>query len=382
MAKMSLAYGVLFLSLGAHLPFFPLWLAAQGLDPAQIGIVMGLPLLQRIVTLPWMTALASRLGDLKWALALYAGLAFAIVLLYLVPGGFLWLAIVTVALAIVWMPMTPVLDALTIGRARIDCFDYGIVRAFGSVTFALAVLGIGVLVNAVHISILIPLLALCFALSVLVSLRLPGDAANAEDRRGAVGLAEGWRLLFARPGLVVTLVGCGLVQASHALFYGFGSVHWKALGHGEAVIGLAWGIGVGAEIVLLLVSGPLLARLGLPALMALGCAAAVLRWAVLAFDPPLALLLSIQALHALSFAATHVATVNLLAAALPAHYGALAQGAYSALLGGLNGAAFLAAGPLYAALQGRGFAAMAGVALIAGGLIAIGERRRRRAARA
>ena len=375
MTRLSLAYGVLFIGFGAHLPFFPLWLAAQGLDPAQIGVVMALPLIQRIVTLPWMSALASSFSGLKWALALYAALGLVIVLLYLVPGGLFFIAVVTVVLALVWMPMTPVLDALTVARARQHGFDYGVVRAWGSVTFALAVLAVGVLAEAFGIGVLIPLLAVYFAMTAAVSLALPPDAASSGTRPRSSAL-QGWRLLLAPPGLMAALVGCGLVQASHAMFYALGSVHWRSLGHSESVIGLAWGIGVGAEIAFLFVSGRLLARFGLFPLMAVGCAGAVLRWAVLAFDPPLGLLLAIQALHALSFAATHIATINLIAAAVPAHFGAVAQGANAAMFGGLNGAAFLAAGPLYTALQGKAFVTMAGLALIAGGLILYGERRR------
>jgi PPP family 3-phenylpropionic acid transporter len=376
-SRLSLAYGVLFLGMGAHLPFFPLWLAAQALDPAQIGLVLALPLIQRIVTLPLMSALAGGFGSLKWGLALYAALGCAFVLLYLVKGGVVFIAAVTIALALVWMPMTPVLDALTIGRARLDRFDYGVVRAWGSVAFGVAVLGGGVVIETFGIEILIPLLGVYFALSALVSLALPQDAST--EPRPAFNPRAGFRLLLAEPGLVVTLIGCGLVQASHAMFYGLGAVHWRSLGHSETMIGLAWGVGIGAEIAFLFVSGRLLARFGLPLLMALGCVAAILRWVVLSIDPALPILVAVQALHGLSFAATHIATVNLIAGAVPARFGAVAQGAYFAMLGGLNGAAFLVTGPLYLALQGQGFAAMAGVAVLAGALIAYGTRVRARA---
>jgi PPP family 3-phenylpropionic acid transporter len=97
----------------------------------------------------------------------------------------------------------------------------------------------------------------------------------------------------------------------------------------------------------------------------------------MAADPGLPLTFAAQVLHALSFAATHVATVNLLGGALPPRFAALAQGAYSTLLGAVNGAAFLAAGPLYAALGGRSFAVMALVAAVATALVLAGLHARR-----
>ena len=41
-----------------------------------------------------------------------------------------------------------------------------------------------------------------------------------------------------------------LIQSSHAVYYAFGTIHWQAAGHSEAVIGWLWAEGVIAETVL------------------------------------------------------------------------------------------------------------------------------------
>ena len=49
-------------------------------------------------------------------------------------------------------------------------------------------------------------------------------------------------------------------QASHAAYYGFATLHWRAAGHGELVIGLLWAEGVIAEVVLFACAAAVLRR--------------------------------------------------------------------------------------------------------------------------
>ncbi len=45
---------------GTHLPFFPLWLKAIGIDAAWIGLINALPAITRFTTLPQVTAFAEK----------------------------------------------------------------------------------------------------------------------------------------------------------------------------------------------------------------------------------------------------------------------------------------------------------------------------------
>ena len=65
---------------------------------------------------------------------------------------------------------------------------------------------------------------------------------------------------MAEKRFLLVTVGCGIVQATHAMIYGFGSIHWEALGYSGNVIGLFWAIGVFAEVVLFQFSAQVLRR--------------------------------------------------------------------------------------------------------------------------
>ena len=68
-------------------------------------------------------------------------------------------------------------------------------------------------------------------------------------------------------GFVLFIVAAGLIQSSHAVLYGFGTLHWLAAGYDKDTIGLLWAVGVVAEVMLFAAAGGVLgaAGTGLPA---------------------------------------------------------------------------------------------------------------------
>jgi PPP family 3-phenylpropionic acid transporter len=179
------------------------------------------------------------------------------------------------------------------------------------------------------------------------------------DIRQLLRSSEFWLLLIAS----------GAIQSAHAVYYVFGSIHWKAINISPTIIGFLWAVGVVAEIVLFIYAGRLNLRFGAVQFIILGGAAAMLRWTCTAFDPPLAALFALQCLHGLTFGATHFGAMQFLRHAVPQRISLTAQGIYAAFTGGIAmGLMQLAAGPLYSKLHGHAYLVM--VALGAIGVVA------------
>jgi PPP family 3-phenylpropionic acid transporter len=101
-------------------------------------------------------------------------------------------------------------------------------------------------------------------------------------------------------------------------------------------------------------------------LIVLGCAAAVVRWLVMGFDPPLALLVLLQVSHSLTYTASHIGAIHFISGMVADRQSGTAQALYASVTGGIGlGAAMLIAGPLYASYGGRGYWAMAVMAAMA-----------------
>ena len=94
----------------------------------------------------------------------------------------------------------------------------------------------------------------------------------------------------------------------------------------------------------------------------------------MSFDPPLALLPLLQILHAFSFGATHLGSVQLLARIAPERQFATAQGDYSTVLALIMAGAMALAGTLYADFGDGAYAAMAIAAAMGGGLLILTAR--------
>jgi PPP family 3-phenylpropionic acid transporter len=100
----------------------------------------------------------------------------------------------------------------------------------------------------------------------------------------------------------------------------------------------------------------------------------MLRWTAMAFDSPAALLPMLQCLHALSFGATHLGAMHVLARLTGRSGGATAQGDFSALQGVTFAAAMGLSGVLVERFGSSAYLAMSLVAAF-GFVIAFGGQR-------
>src|SRR4051812_49967415 len=67
-ARLALFYAALFGLVGTHLPFFPVWLKAIGIDASWIRIITAVPSLTSFTVLPFITWLAEQRHALRHAM--------------------------------------------------------------------------------------------------------------------------------------------------------------------------------------------------------------------------------------------------------------------------------------------------------------------------
>jgi PPP family 3-phenylpropionic acid transporter len=354
--RMAMFYAAFFAFTGIQLPYLPAWLAAKGLDARQIGIVLALPMLIRVVAVPLATRLIDRRLDHTRAMLAAAALSAAGYAAMGSAFGFVAIALIYVAISIAYSPLLPLADSYSLRGLMVRGLAYGPVRLWGSVAFICANMAGGAFLAALGASDLVWVLTGAMAIIAAVTMvlpRTPDDVGAPKQKTAdAVGL---WR-----SGLFVTVaVGASLIQASHAVLYGFATLQWTANGLDGTSIGALWAIGVVAEILLFAVSGRAVARIGATEMILLGALGAVLRWAAMAVDPPAVLLPFLQCLHGLSFGATHLGAMHVLARLADASGGATAQGDFAALQGITFAAAMGLSGVLVERFDSYAYLAMA-----------------------
>ena len=159
-----------------------------------------------------------------------------------------------------------------------------------------------------------------FAALFAVCIVLPDTRVEAEPVR----MSGVWHL-FAHPLFALFMLCSALLQTSHLVVYNYGTLHWRAAGVSDGMIGLLWAIGVTAEVVLFAVGARFVSRMGPGRLFALAAVAGILRWTILAYSTALPVLFVVQTLHAFTFGAAHLAAMAFIANAIPARLSATAQ---------------------------------------------------------
>jgi MFS transporter, PPP family, 3-phenylpropionic acid transporter len=370
--RLAFFYAALSSAFGVIVPFWPAWLAARGLDATQIGLLLSLGYWIKLAGNPILASLADRHGDVRRILIALAFANFAFFALFGAAHAFLPILAVTIAAGLGTTAMTPLGDSLAMHLTVSHGMNYGRVRLWGSLAYVLAGLLAGLVLAGRAASLVLPLSLCGLAASVLSCLLLP-RVRLATMRRATAG----WLDLLRDRRFLLFILATGLVQSSHAVLYGFGTLHWLAAGYGKDVIGLLWALGTGAEIFLFLAGSVVFQRLGASRLLILGAVAGAIRWSLAGMTTSLPLLVVVQLLHALTFGASHLAAMYFLTHNVPPGLAATAQGVYGAVaVGAVFGLTMLAAGGLYESIGGVAFFAMAGMciaAAIAGLCLRVGE---------
>jgi MFS transporter, PPP family, 3-phenylpropionic acid transporter len=366
--RLGFLYAALFLVVGCYLPFLPVWLHWRRLDADQIAVLLAAPLFTRILCTPLISFAADRLDGPRPILIVLAWGSLISFLLLWAADGFWQMLLASVVLAVNWTSIMPLIETVAVRGIRSRALDYGRVRLWGSVSFIVASLGAGLALGKFGPEVVLPLLVGATALTALGAHLLPEELAGPGPEARSV-----WRrlrladvlALGRAPLFLLFLLAASFIQASHTVYYSFGSLNWRMQGIADSMIGALWSIGVVAEIALFALSARVIAFCGTARLLMFAGLAATLRWAFLAIDPPLLVTALLQGLHAMSFGAAHLAAMHFLTHAVPEDRAASAQGLYAAVVAGLVlGTVTLASGPLYRAFAGEAYSAMAVLALI------------------
>lgn len=375
MAKVSIRLGAAQAAAGLiggiYTPFFGAWLAWRGLTPGQIGVLLASGMLLRVFVAPVSGLIADARNDRRGAmLALYCVMLAGYAALNWADTPML-IFLAAVGANVAGGAVTPLLESVSVRLSEVFKFDYGHVRLWASAMFVAGNIASGAAIGRYGYGVLAPWLTAVLMLNVAAITWLPAPPASRPRGdfviRFRATLAEARELTRSRVFLVF-LAAASLDQGSHALYYAFGGLHWRALGYGGSLVGTLWALGVFFEIALMSMSLQVLRIVGAARLLVLGAAACALRWTILAFDPPLGFIVAAQLLHGATFAMAHLGAMYFILKSVPPRLAATAQSLYSVCASGIAmGFATLASGPLYAAFGGRAYLPMA--AMGAGSLV-------------
>ncbi len=342
-----------FAFIGAYMPYFGVYLQAQGYSAWDISLLLSLMQVMRLVAPNLWSSLAERRGCPTPIVRTTTALCVASFGALFFSHDFATTFIVLALLAFFWSAALPLIEALTLNQLTGQIGQYGRIRVWGSIGFVIAVQGIGALLDVQPLASLLwvslGMLLLLFACTLGLpaqpqpirppSLLSPTTAAaqsaqNTQNAPATVSL----RAMLRRPHLLPLLWASFLMAAAHGPLYVFYSIHLVAHDYSKTLIGALWSLGVIAEILAFMWMPGLLRRYTLKNILLLTFAAAALRFLVIGWGAAsLVLLLLAQLLHGLTFGAFHAAMVALLHQWFPSREQTRAQALYGSISFGAGG---------------------------------------------
>jgi PPP family 3-phenylpropionic acid transporter len=322
-----LAYVALFVAVGASAPFLPVYYNSLGIDVRLIPILAALMAGAGLFGSPLWGVASDRFPHSRLILpaaALVAALSAAAVWLVGWPALVLFVIVLGLGLS----GTGPILDARAVDAFGSDRARYGRLRMWGSASFIVASIGVGILVQrtAPGSLFLVYVPALLATAAIGLALRPRGQVhVGAPLRRlGAIGTVV--RNPVLGPFLLAVLISWAASYAINSYL----SIYLEQIGAPASLIGIAWAVGACVEVPLMLLFPILSRRFGIERLILVGALALVARAFLVATLKDPVLVTATMALHGVAFALLTVGSVAFVAGHTARGTAATAQGVLTA----------------------------------------------------
>src|SRR4051812_27315747 len=325
----SIYYLAFWAAIGIYMPFTNVYFVNLGLSGREIGLLAALPPLFTLTVAPALAGLADRRGWRVRILALsLAGLGIGLILLS-VPRSFVVLAPLMALMALVRSPIGPVADSLVARMAVRHRLNFGGMRLWGSLGFALVAIASGALWQRVGYSFMFALAGLAFLpVALCAQLLEEGPQIEPSARRPL-------REVGRDRGLLVLLAAACVVGAALGMDGAFQGVYVTHLGGGGLIVGLLFGVSAFSEFPSMRYANDIARRLGGPRtlLFSYGLLGIAYAGFALARDP--LVLLPLAMVKGFGFGLYFVSTVRLVDERTPPEWASTIQAALNAGAGGL-----------------------------------------------
>ncbi|MDA7569124.1 3-phenylpropionate MFS transporter [Emcibacteraceae bacterium] len=364
-SKLALNYTSMYIYLGVMTPFWAIWLKYKGLSPSEIGVVIAIPYIIKIIVAPLISQTADRRKEYRRPLILCVLSSVVFSTFYFFSDGFWMLLTITVLVNLTYPAIVPLMETITVAQTSKHKLRYGRIRSFGSFSFIFAAVVVGWLIGSQAIDAILyyafgSLLVLLMSVMILPSGNKQNK--NVVEKQQKSPIKD---LLYSRDFLWFLCI-VGLLQASHGVYYSMGSIFWQENGLEENIIGFLWAVGVVAEILFFVFGGGMVKKYPISAIFAVIGLMGVVRWVVMASTVSLPVIFIVQLLHGFTFGASHLVAIEYIGQKVLSENAGTAQSLYSSLPLGLGmGLATYAGGLIYEKTAGDAYLAMAGMCFAA-----------------
>lgn len=332
--RLSSFYFFYFALLGCISPYWGLFLDDKGFSAQEIGELMALFGLVRILAPNVWGALGDYTGKRMQLLRLGCAFCFCIFFNIFLVSDFLWMALIMVGYGFFWAAVLPQFEVVTLNYLKEKTDHYSKIRIWGSIGFIVFVLLLGWVFDYLSVSYLpVFMLLLLFAIFFSSTLIVGQEITHEHES------TEGFLSLVLKPTVLAFLIAQFLNQVSHGAYYTFFSLYLEQYQYSKSMIGILWAVGVIAEVGLFLIAHKIFSRISHKTVLVASLAFGGLRWVLTAhFVESLWVLVVLQMLHALTFGAMHAVAMHYIHMYFKGKHQGQGQALFSSFTYGAGGA--------------------------------------------
>jgi PPP family 3-phenylpropionic acid transporter len=308
-------YFTYFMGSGAAVMFLPIWLSEKGITTEQIGLINAIPVFAILALNLIVGRIADRASDWRQVIVIGALIGGIVPIGLFFVNEFWGILLFWTLVSLPGGAVGPVLDAATMRMTRRNGSDFGTIRAWGTVGYMLFNALTGFLVVWFGSGIFVPLFVGLALLRAAVALQLPAfRAPTTQITVAAIKPAAGKLLeVVTKPWFALPLIGFAIIFGTHIILNAFSSLLWKEQGISEDIIGPLIALGAAAEAGMMFIWKRFGGKVSARQMILISAVVSVLRWAAMAFSPPVWVLLVLQLTHGITFALGYLGCVHFIA---------------------------------------------------------------------
>ncbi|MED1953010.1 MFS transporter [Brevibacillus centrosporus] len=269
-------YLFIYYGFGAFSPLITQYYKSIHLTGTQIGMISAVAPVVSIVAQPMWGMICDRF-QIRKAVLLGTLLASGLVgLLFTAVSTYAFVFLLYILLSFFQSAIIPVSDSLTLNYTKKHQLQFGDIRMWGAVGFALAAFVTGLFVERWGPSVLFISYCLALITAFLFLMRLPGEVT--ESSRFTVSIFKGMKQLLRIPRFLLFLLASfcmfGAVNANNIWF----SLYYQEIGGTVAGVGLAFLLFAGSEAPFMKLAGYFVRRWGIETTLLGAATFSAIRW--------------------------------------------------------------------------------------------------------